>query len=81
MQSRFLNTFIISKEKALSLKKLRIIKQNLVHIQGLSKSLLNIEKLKSKEYFGQYGKIVNIVLSQKTNPENNKKIYSVYITY
>jgi hypothetical protein len=81
MQSRFLNKFIISKEKALSLKKLRIIKQNLVHIQGLSKSLLNIEKLKSKEYFGQYGKIVNIVLSQKTNPENNKKIYSVYITY
>ena len=81
MQSRFLNTFIISKEKALSLGKLRIIKQNLVHIQGLSKSLLNIEKLKSKEYFGQYGKIVIIVLSQKTNPENNKKIYSVYITY
>ena len=81
MQSRFLNTFIISKEKALSLGKLRIIKQNLVHIQGLSKSLLNIEKLKSKEYFGQYGKIVIIVLSQKTNPENNKQIYSVYITY
>ncbi len=37
--------------------------------------------MKSKEYFGQYGKIVNIVLSQKTNPENNKQIYSVYITY
>jgi hypothetical protein len=37
--------------------------------------------LKSKEYFGQYGIIKDVILSKKINPENKKEIYSVYITY
>ena len=81
MQSRLLGLFIFTKEEAESLKKLRIIKQNLIHVQGLPKKFANIEKLKSKEYFGQYGTITNIILSRKRNPENNKEAYSVYITY
>ena len=81
MQSRLLGLFIFTKEEAESLKKLRIIKQNLIHVQGLPKKFANIEKLKSKEYFGQYGTIKNIILSKKINPENNKEAYSVYITY
>ena len=81
MESRFLDSIFFSKEKAESLKKLRIINQNLIHIQGLPKKLLNIEILKSEEYFGQYGTIKNITLSKKKNLENFKKVYSVYITY
>ena len=70
-----------SKEKAESLKKLRIIKQNLIHVQGLPKSLYNKIILKSSEYFGQYGTIKSMILSKKINRENNKNVYSVYITY
>ena len=81
MKSRFLSLFPFNKEKAESLKKLRIIKQNLIHVQGLPKNLLDINLLKSKEYFGQYGTIINIIFSPKINPEKNKEIFSVYITY
>ena len=79
---------IIKKEKQLFTKedierliKLRIIKKNLVHVQGFPKSLADINILYSNEYFGQYGKILKIVLSCKINPDNNKKVYSAYITY
>ena len=81
MKSRFFNSIFFSKEKAESLKKLRIIQQNLIHVQGLPKSLNNKTLLKSSEYFGQYGTIKNVILSKKINPENNKEVYSVYITY
>ena len=81
MQGRFLSSINFTKEEAESLKKLRIIKQNLIHVQGLPKNLANTEVLKSKEYFGQYGTITNIILSRKRNPENNKEACSVYITY
>ena len=81
MKSRFLSLFPFNKEKAESLKKLRIIKQNLIHVQGLPKSFVNIKKLKSERFFGQYGTIQNSILSMKINLENNKEIYSVYITY
>ena len=81
MQRRFLSSINFTKEEAESFKKLRIIKQNLIHVQGLPKNLANTEVLKSKEYFGQYGTITNIILSRKRNPENNNEAYSVYITY
>ena len=81
MQSRLLGLFITCIENTESLKKLRIIKQNLIHIHGLPKNLVDIEILKSNEYFGQYGTIKNVVLSKKINPEIRKEIYSVYITY
>ena len=74
-------SFFFSNEKAEELKKLRIIKQNLIHVHGLPRSLANTEILKSSEYFGQYGKIKNIVLSSKMNQDSNKEVYSVYITY
>ena len=61
--------------------KLRIIKKNLVHVQGLPKIIAKIDILVSNEYFGQYGTIEKIVISFKKNPENHKKMYSAYITY
>ena len=70
-----------SKNEILSLSKIRIIKKNLVHVHGLPSSLLNTDKLSQIEYFGQYGKIEDILLSSKTNNETNKKSFSVYITY
>ena len=81
MESRFSSLFIYDKEKTEFLKKLRIIKQNLIHVQGLPKYLVNVNILKSRKYFGQYGTIKNIIISKKINQENNKEVYSVYITY
>ena len=81
MKSRFLGSFFFTKQKSDSLKKIRIIKQNLIHVQGLPKSLINAEILKSNECFGQYGTIKDVILSKKINPENNKEKCSVYITY
>ena len=80
MKSRFLNSFSFGKKQAEYLKKLRIIKPNLIHVQSIPKSLSNIETLKTKRYFGQYGTIKDIVLSKKLS-NNYKESYSVYITY
>ena len=81
MTSRFLNSLFFTKERAESLEKDRIIKTNLIHVHGLPKSLLSQNLLKSPEYFGQYGNIIKIIISHKKSPDNNRKKYSVYITY
>ena len=81
MKTSLSNSMILSKEEAESLKKLRIIQQNLIHVQGLPRSLNSEKLLESQKYFGQYGTIKNIILCKKINPENNKEVYSVYITY
>lgn len=81
MNSRFLGLMFFTKEEALSLSKIRIIKKNLVHVHGFPQSLANIDKLGQPQYFGQYGKIQKTLLSHKTNPETNKKAFSAYITY
>ena len=79
MNSKFLGNIIFTKEEALSLSKIRIIKKNLVHVHGFPPSLANTEKLNKLEYFGQYGKILKTLLTHKINPDTNKKSYSVYI--
>ena len=68
-------------EETENLSKVRILKKNLVHIQGFQKNIGKIDTLKSKEYFGLYGNIIKIIQTYKRKPSNNKKVYSVYITY
>ena len=63
------------------MSEIRIIKKNLIHVQGLPKSLAIADVLKSDDYFGQYGTITNAIIKYKLNHENNKKLYSAYITY
>ena len=81
MNSKFLGILFFTKNEALTLSKIRIIKKNLVHAHGFPTSLANIEILEQPEYFGQYGKIQKTLLTQKINPETNKKTFSAYITY
>ena len=63
----------------------RIIQKKLVYIIGLSADLVKIEdKLKSYEYFGQYGKITKLVVNKnKTYNTNgpNGPSYTCFITY
>jgi hypothetical protein len=79
--SRFLGQIFFTKNEAIALSKIRIIKKNLVHVHGFPQSLASIEKLSQFEYFGQYGNIVKTLLTFKTNPDTNKRTYSAYITY
>ena len=69
------------KDEIENLSKLRIIKKNLVHVHGFPKIIVKTDTLKSKEYFGLYGKITKIIMTYKINPNNSKKVYSAYITY
>ena len=62
-------------------KETRIIKKNLIHAHGFPKSLSKLEILKSYEYFGQYGTILNSILIKKVNSNTNKSTFSVYITF
>ena len=61
-----------------NLSKLRIIKKNLVHVHWFPKIIVKTDILKSKEYFGLYGKITKIIMTYKINPSNSKKVYSAY---
>ena len=79
--SRFLGQIFFTKNEAIALSKIRIIKKNLVHVHGFPQSLASIEKLSQFEYFGQYGNIIKTLLTFKTNPDTNKRAYSAYITY
>ena len=62
----------------------RIITKNLVYVIGLSRKIANQDILLKKEYFGQYGNIVKIVVNKnKAYNQNdpNGPSYSAYVTY
>ena len=67
------------------LEQSRIIQKNLVYIIGLSSNLINKEsELKKFEYFGQYGKIIKLVINKNkiyNNNKSNEPNYSCHITY
>ena len=75
-----LNT-MFTEEESKFLSKQRIIQKNLVHFQGFPDRLYNKELLISKEYFGQYGNICKIILTNKVEKKANKKSNSAYITF
>lgn len=63
----------------------RIIQKNLVYLIGLSSQLVKLEpKLKNFEYFGQYGKIIKLVLNKNkiynSNGANGPS-YTCFVTY
>ena len=74
-----------SKKSTIPLEQSRIIQKNLVYIIGLSSNLINKEsELKNFEYFGQYGRIIKLVINKNKiyyNNELNEPSYSCYITY
>ncbi len=62
----------------------RIITKNLVYVIGLSPRIANKETLLKKEYFGQYGTILKIVVNNnKAYNQNGQKgpTYSAYVTF
>ena len=75
------NNSVISEAESKELSKQRIIQKNLVHFQGFPDRLYNKDILASEEYFGQYGLISKIILTNKTERKANKKSNSAYITF
>ncbi|KAF2149548.1 hypothetical protein K461DRAFT_288093 [Myriangium duriaei CBS 260.36] len=60
---------------------LRVVQKNLVYVTGLSPSVQEdrlLETLRGNQYFGQYGKIVKIVVSKA---KDNQSSVGVYVTY
>ena len=72
---------IFSEEESKELSKQRIIQKNLVHFQGFPDRYYDKDLLCSQEYFGQYGIISKIILTNKTDKKLNKKSNSAYITF
>jgi hypothetical protein len=75
------NTSVLSEDESKKLSKQRIIQKNLVHFQGFPDRLYNKEILASEEYFGQYGLISKIILTNKIERKTNKRSNSAYITF
>lgn len=71
----------ITKKEMLRLKKCRIIQRNLVHFYGFPDYLYNEQILGTKEYFGQYGVIIKIVLANREDKKILKTNNSAYITF
>ena len=75
------NSQLLTKKNLILLSKQRIIQKNLVHFQGFPDFLYNQDILSSKEYFGQYGHILKIVLVSKEDKIQKRKTNSAYLTF
>ena len=63
---------------------LRVVQKNLVYVVGLSQQSSEEEFLKTlrgDQYFGQYGKIIKIVVSKAKAGSNNDTSIGVYVTF
>ena len=77
----YLKYNIISETESKELSKQRIIQKNLVHFQGFPDRLYSKEILASEEFFGQYGLITKIILTNKIEHKTNNRSNSAYITF
>ena len=81
MKNEISSNDYFTSEQIKHMSNLRIIQTNLIHIHGFPKNIAQTKLLKSNEYFGQYGTIIKATTKYKINPDNNRKLYSAYISY
>ena len=72
-----------NQRKIQKLANARILQRNSLYLIGLSPNVAKEETLRRYEYFGQYGKILNITINKEKafQSENQGLCYSAYITY
>ncbi|CBZ51813.1 hypothetical protein NCLIV_016050 [Neospora caninum Liverpool] len=72
-----------SPSSAAALKDVRVIQRSLVYVIGIPSSIAKKEILKRTEFFGQYGKVLHIVINkaQGYNSAWGGPSYAVYVTY
>ncbi|SMR51098.1 unnamed protein product [Zymoseptoria tritici ST99CH_1A5] len=62
---------------------MRVVQKNLVYVTGLSPNSQEdqlLQTLRGDQYFGQYGKIIKIVVSKAKDPSHPHSV-GVYVTY
>lgn len=67
---------IVNSRKCLT--NMRVVQRNLVYAIGLPLHFANEEKLKSLECFGQYGKIVKVVVNKSHGSNGTASAYATY---
>ncbi|KAF2097991.1 hypothetical protein NA57DRAFT_15230, partial [Rhizodiscina lignyota] len=63
---------------------LRVVQKNLVYVTGLSPRIQEdqlLETLRGEQYFGQYGKIIKIVVSKAKQASHPPQSVGVYVTF
>lgn len=63
---------------------LRVVQKNLVYVTGLSPRIQEeqlLETLRGDQYFGQYGKIIKIVVSKAKQGSHPSQSVGVYVTF
>lgn len=72
------------KENRKNLVGVRVVQKNLVYITGLAPTLREDELLKSlrkPEFFGQYGNIQKISISNRKSPDGQHQSLGIYVTF
>lgn len=63
---------------------LRVVQKNLVYVVGLNPKIREedlLQTLRGEQYFGQYGKILKIVVSKAKEGTNGNQSIGVYVTF
>src|ERR1700760_4907255 len=64
---------------------LRVRQKNLVYVTGLKPKIMGdklVESLRSKDFFGQYGDIIKVVVSKsKDAPQPQNQPVGIYVTF
>lgn len=67
---------------------LRVVQKNLVYVTGLNPRIKEedlLQTLRGEQYFGQYGKILKIVVNKRTTPDSyghsKDQGMGVYVTF
>lgn len=73
----------LTREKIKKLSNLRVIQKTLVYVIGIAPEIASESKLKSVEYFGQYGNLQKVVVNTKDvyNATRGGPSYSAYLTF
>jgi CCR4-NOT transcription complex subunit 4 len=63
---------------------LRVVQKNLVYVTGLTPTIREdrlLDTLRGPDYFGQYGKIIKIVVSKARENAQHQQSVGVYVTF
>ncbi|CAO2656004.1 Nn.00g048070.m01.CDS01 [Neocucurbitaria sp. VM-36] len=63
---------------------LRVVQKNLVYVTGLTPTIREdrlLDTLRGDDYFGQYGKIIKIVVSKARENAHHQQSVGVYVTF
>ena len=69
---------------SLPLAGLRVVQKNLVYVTGLTPTIREdrlLDTLRGPDYFGQYGKIIKIVVSKARENAQHQQSVGVYVTF